>query len=81
MRSTIKAVFPDRDVVTIVRPALTEQKLQKLDTLPAAELRPEFRKVARGLRVFGILWITWADTSKSLAWGTRLTCGVFRVLA
>eukprot|EP00878_Enallax_costatus_P026595 GHUV01028546.1.p1 GENE.GHUV01028546.1~~GHUV01028546.1.p1 ORF type:complete len:721 (+),score=264.72 GHUV01028546.1:893-3055(+) len=44
MRQTIKAVFPDRDVVTIVRPALTEQKLQKLDTLPANELRPEFRK-------------------------------------
>lgn len=45
MRQTIKAVFPDRDVAVMVRPALTEADLQKLDSLPNASLRPEFRKV------------------------------------
>jgi hypothetical protein len=44
MRQTIKAVFPDRDVSVMVRPALQEADLQKLDSLPAASLRPEFRK-------------------------------------
>jgi hypothetical protein len=45
MRSTIKAVFPERDVATMVRPMLTEADLQKLDTLPSSSLRPEFKKV------------------------------------
>jgi hypothetical protein len=45
MRQTIKAVFPDRDVSVMVRPALTEADLQKLDSLHNASLRPEFRKV------------------------------------
>lgn len=45
MRQTIKAVFPDRDVAVMVRPALTEADLQKLDSLSNASLRPEFRKV------------------------------------
>lgn len=46
MRQTIKAVFPNRDVSVMVRPALTEADLQKLDSLPNASLRPEFRKVS-----------------------------------
>jgi hypothetical protein len=45
MRSTIKEVFPVREAWTLVRPAMEEAKLQRLDTLPAAELRPEFRTV------------------------------------
>jgi hypothetical protein len=45
MRGTIKAVFPDRDAWTLVRPAMEEFKLQQLDVLPANELRPEFRQV------------------------------------
>jgi hypothetical protein len=45
MRATIKAVFPDRDVVTLVRPALSEADLQRLDTLALSALRPEFRRV------------------------------------
>eukprot|EP00879_Flechtneria_rotunda_P026395 GHRR01028142.1.p1 GENE.GHRR01028142.1~~GHRR01028142.1.p1 ORF type:complete len:811 (+),score=359.13 GHRR01028142.1:614-3046(+) len=44
MRSTIKAVFPDRDVATMVRPALSEAHLQTLDQLPYSSLRPEFRR-------------------------------------
>jgi hypothetical protein len=45
MRTTIKTVFPDRDVATLVRPALSEAHLQRLDTLPVSSLRPEFRRV------------------------------------
>jgi hypothetical protein len=45
MRSTIKEVFPVREAWTLVRPALEEAKLQRLDTLPATEFRPEFRTV------------------------------------
>ena len=47
MRVTIKAVFPDRDVAVMVRPALTEADLQRLNQLPNASLRPEFKKVCR----------------------------------
>jgi hypothetical protein len=46
MRSTIKAVFPDRDVATMVRPALSESDLQQLNALPYERLRPEFRRVS-----------------------------------
>jgi hypothetical protein len=53
-RQTIRAVFPDRDAFTLVRPALTEEQLNKLDTLPASSLRPEFRQgmdeLARALK-------------------------------
>jgi hypothetical protein len=48
MRATIKAVFPDRDVVVMVRPALSEQHLQQLDQLAYSQLRPEFRRVRHG---------------------------------
>lgn len=44
---TIKAVFPDRDVAVMVRPALTEADLQRLDQLPYSSLRPEFKKVRK----------------------------------
>lgn len=72
MRATIKSVFPDRDVATLVRPALTEAELQRLDTLPAGALRPEFKKVRRGVCVcvcctarlavdfcFALWWMEW----------------------
>lgn len=52
MRVTIKAVFPDRDVSVMVRPALTEADLQKLDQLPSSSLRPEFKRVS-GLQLCG----------------------------
>ena len=45
MRSTIKAVFPDRDAFTLVRPALLEDDLAQLDKLPYDQLRPEFKQV------------------------------------
>lgn len=52
MRVTIKAVFPDRDVAVMVRPALTEADLQKLDQLPNSSLRPEFKRVS-SLQLWG----------------------------
>jgi hypothetical protein len=45
MRTTIKSVFPDRDVAVMVRPALSEADLQRLDALPDSRLRPEFKRV------------------------------------
>lgn len=45
MRTTIKAVFPDREAAVMVRPAMHEADLQRLDTLPYASLRPEFKQV------------------------------------
>jgi hypothetical protein len=45
MRVTIKSVFPDRDVAVMVRPALSEADLQRLDALPENKLRPEFKRV------------------------------------
>lgn len=43
IRESIKALFPDRDCFTLVRPVNEEDALARLDTLPAAQLRPEFR--------------------------------------
>ncbi len=45
MRHVIKEVFPDRDGFTLVRPALEEAQLARMDQVPASALRPEFRKV------------------------------------
>jgi hypothetical protein len=44
MRATIKAVFPDRDAFTLLRPMLKEEDLHKLDAIPYSKLRPEFQK-------------------------------------
>jgi len=43
IRSSIKALFPDRDCFTLVRPVNDEDTLAKLDTLSPGQLRPEFR--------------------------------------
>ena len=45
VRGSIKAVFPERDCFALVRPALEEQALAKMDSLPLSALRPEFRQV------------------------------------
>jgi hypothetical protein len=49
MRATIKAVFPDRDAFTLLRPMLKEEDLNRLDAIPYSKLRPEFQKVGGGL--------------------------------
>jgi len=54
MRATIKAVFPDRDAFTLLRPMLREEDLNRLDTIPYSKLRPEFQKVG-GLVTLGVV--------------------------
>ena len=44
IRRSIKALFPDRDCVTLVRPHADERKLRKLEEVDPKELRPEFRE-------------------------------------
>lgn len=43
IRNSIKALFPERDCFTLVRPLEAEQQLQHLDEIPMNKLRPEFR--------------------------------------
>jgi hypothetical protein len=44
IRSSIKALFPDRDCFTLVRPVNDEDALARLDALSTSQLRPEFRQ-------------------------------------
>ncbi|XP_062232136.1 uncharacterized protein LOC133929411 [Phragmites australis] len=43
IRESIRALFPDRECFTLVRPVNTEKDLQRLDQLPLSNFRPEFR--------------------------------------
>lgn len=43
IRDSIKALFPDRDCFTLIRPVHDEEALSNLDSLPQSALRPEFR--------------------------------------
>ncbi|KAG2501543.1 hypothetical protein HYH03_000050 [Edaphochlamys debaryana] len=42
IRESIKALFPDRDCATLVRPVSDEAALRALGSLPQEQLRPEF---------------------------------------
>ena len=42
IRDSIRALFPERECVTLVRPCNDERMLQKLNTVDMADLRPEF---------------------------------------
>lgn len=44
IRESIKALFPNRDCFTLVRPVNDEDALANLDTLNSSQLRPEFRQ-------------------------------------
>jgi hypothetical protein len=44
IRDSIKALFPDRDCFTLVRPVNDEEALARLDTMPPGSMRPEFRE-------------------------------------
>lgn len=48
IRSSITALFPERKCFCLVRPVSDERQLQALDSVPASELRPEFRQVDTG---------------------------------
>ncbi|XP_059670531.1 uncharacterized protein LOC132316048 [Cornus florida] len=43
IRESIRALFPDRECFTLVRPLSNENDLQRLDQIPLGKLRPEFR--------------------------------------
>ncbi|XP_008789979.1 guanylate-binding protein 4-like [Phoenix dactylifera] len=43
IRESIRALFPDRECFTLVRPLNNENDLQRLDQIPLDKLRPEFR--------------------------------------
>ncbi|KAJ8633464.1 hypothetical protein MRB53_026800 [Persea americana] len=43
IRESIRALFPDRECFTLVRPLNDEKELQRLDQISLDELRPEFR--------------------------------------
>ncbi|GMH05476.1 hypothetical protein Nepgr_007316 [Nepenthes gracilis] len=43
IRESIRALFPDRECFTLVRPLNNESELQRLDQIPLDKLRPEFR--------------------------------------
>jgi hypothetical protein len=49
VRQSIKRLFPDRDCFTLVRPVGDERALRRLDSLPASQLRPEFRSAVSRL--------------------------------
>ena len=51
IRNSIKALFPDRDCYTLVRPMFDERQLNHLDELPPEDLRPEFRQVRPFIRL------------------------------
>ena len=44
IRESIKSLFPDRDCFPLVRPISDEAKLARLESVPPAQLRPEFRE-------------------------------------
>jgi Guanylate-binding protein, N-terminal domain/Guanylate-binding protein, C-terminal domain len=73
IRESIKSLFPDRDCFCLVRPINDEKSLQQLESLPAAQLRPEFRQVrqkAAGAEVLS------AGSRHTLAGrGEALQCG------
>uniref|UniRef100_A0A0D3F439 GB1/RHD3-type G domain-containing protein n=1 Tax=Oryza barthii TaxID=65489 RepID=A0A0D3F439_9ORYZ len=43
IRESIRALFPDRECFTLVRPLNSENELQHLDQIPIEKLRPEFQ--------------------------------------
>ena len=49
-RRVIKFMFESRDCFTLVRPALTEFEVQRLDKLKMSEFRPEFLEQCKKLR-------------------------------
>lgn len=52
VRAALKAYFPQRRLVTLVRPCTDEAALQKLNSLAASTLRPEFKKQLDDFRAY-----------------------------
>ncbi|XP_020218327.1 guanylate-binding protein 1 [Cajanus cajan] len=52
IRDSIRALFPDRECFTLVRPLNNENDLQRLDQISLQKLRPEFRSGLDALTKF-----------------------------
>ncbi|CAH2062630.1 unnamed protein product [Thlaspi arvense] len=52
IRESIRALFPDRECFTLVRPLSSESELQRLDQIPLDKLRSEFRSGLDALTKF-----------------------------
>ncbi|KAK3438457.1 hypothetical protein EUGRSUZ_C03068 [Eucalyptus grandis] len=52
IRDSIRALFPDRECFTLVRPLNNEHDLQRLDQISMDKLRPEFRSGLEALTKF-----------------------------
>ncbi|OVA11104.1 Guanylate-binding protein [Macleaya cordata] len=52
IRESIRALFPDRECFTLVRPLNSENALQRLDQISLDKLRPEFRSGLDALTKF-----------------------------
>ncbi|KAF8035978.1 hypothetical protein BT93_C1869 [Corymbia citriodora subsp. variegata] len=52
IRDSIRALFPDRECFTLVRPLNNENDLQRLDQISMDKLRPEFRSGLEALTKF-----------------------------
>eukprot|EP00252_Welwitschia_mirabilis_P006983 TRINITY_DN1796_c0_g2_i1.p1 TRINITY_DN1796_c0_g2~~TRINITY_DN1796_c0_g2_i1.p1 ORF type:complete len:846 (+),score=251.56 TRINITY_DN1796_c0_g2_i1:162-2699(+) len=52
IRESIRALFPDRECFTLVRPVNNEKDLQRLDQIPFEKMRPEFRAGLEALTKF-----------------------------
>ena len=49
IRESIKALFPARTCFPLVRPMSDEAQLQRLEAVPLAQLRPEFKQVSHAV--------------------------------
>lgn len=45
IRESIKSLFPNRECFALVRPMADEKQLQRLESVPPEQMRPEFREV------------------------------------
>ncbi|XP_071735830.1 uncharacterized protein [Rutidosis leptorrhynchoides] len=52
IRESIRALFPDRDCFTLVRPLNDENELQRLDQISLDKMRPEFKSGLEALTRF-----------------------------
>ena len=57
IRASIKALFPNRDCFTLVRPMSDERQLNQLESIDASQYRPEFK------RVRGLCWLQLAQAA------------------
>jgi len=77
VRQSLLKFFAQRSCFTLVRPAIEEEQLQRLETMPYQQLRPEFRAGVEALR--GQL-ITACRASPKAVGGQLISCTAFVAL-